>query len=187
MRNSLAIIVALGVLASLPARGETGLTLFCTTRDLPPGSQVWIEVEPQYQPQVAAGPDGGFRDSAPPQAAQTKHVWSFEVPASGVVAPASHHFNFPAGKNGTNFGSIYLKTRFKIDDPRGTRRPGYGDVTEVTLGMPVPDGATRLTRCLRLRDEGDRLTVETAADCLDETFEKARRSGNRVRMKAPGR
>lgn len=186
MRTPLATILGLGLLASLPAGAKTDLSLSCTTRGLTPGARVWIEVEAQYQPQDA----GSFRDAGPRRSAQAKHVWSFEVPQSGTVAPTSYQFTFPAEKDVPDpdrFGSIYLKTRFKIDDPRAAARRGFGEITEVTFGLPVPPGASWLSRCLRLHEEGDRLNVETAADCLDASFDKAGRSGHRVRMKAPAR
>ncbi|HYX26580.1 MAG TPA: hypothetical protein VFC23_20670, partial [Thermoanaerobaculia bacterium] len=167
-----------------------GLKLTCTTRNLAPGAHVWIEVEAQYQQQVAAGPSaGGFRDSASRRDAKTKHVWQFEVPASGEVVPESYEYQFPADvdwASSDHFGSIHLKTRFKIDNPRGPRRPGYGEVTEASFAMPVRAGSAQLSRCLRLHDEGDRLTVETAADCRDSTF-KARQGGYRVHMRPSSR
>ena len=161
-----------------------------STRDLAPGAHVWIEVETQYQQQIAGGPSaGGFRDSAPRREATTKHIWQFEVPASGEVAPESFEYQFPAANwtSSDHFGSIQLKTRFKIDDARGLRRTGYGEVGEVTFGMPVPPGSTQLSRCLRLHDEGNRLAVETAADCLDSTFNAARQGGHRVQMRLSSR
>jgi len=190
MRKALATIVGLSLLAVLPVHAAGGLKLTCTTRDLAPGSHVWIEVETQYQQQVAGGPSaGGFRDSAPRQEAKTKHIWQFEVPASGEVAPESFEYEFPAvdWTNADHFGSIQLKTRFKIDDPQGSRRIGYGEIGEVTFGMPVPAGSTQLARCLRLHDEGNRLTVETAADCRASTFKAARQGGHRVHMKPSSR
>jgi hypothetical protein len=186
MRRLLATLIGFGLLASIPAYAESRLKLTCTTRNLAPGAHVWIEVEAQYQQLVAGGPAaGGFRDSAPRRDANARHSWQFEVPATGEVAPASYEYQFPADVDWTNsghFGSIYLKTRFKIDNPRGPRRPGYGEVIEASFAMPVPAGAAQLSRCLRLHDEGNRLTVETAADCRDSTFDKARQGGYRVHM-----
>ncbi len=191
MRKTLVVIVGFSLLAALPAQAKNGLTLTCTTRSLAPGAHVWIEVEAQYQQQVAAGPAaGGFRDTAPRKSANAKHVWQFEVPANGEVTPESYEYQFPVDvdwKGSDHFGSIQLKTRFKIDNPRGPRRPGYGEVTEASFGMPVPAGSTQLSRCLRLHDEGNRLTVETAADCRESTFDKSRRGGYRVHMKPSSR
>jgi hypothetical protein len=188
MSKALAIIIGLVLVAATPVQAGGFLTLTCTTHDLAPGAHVWIEVEAQYQGQIAAGPAaGGFKDSAPRQGATTRHTWQFEVPASGEVAPESFEYQFPAADwaSSSHFGSIQLKTRFKIDDPQGKRRVGYGEVGEVTFGMPVPAGSTQLARCLRLRDEGDRLAVETAADCSDSTFDAARQGGHRVHLR-PG-
>lgn len=185
MKKTLATLLGFGLLAALPAHAKSGLTLTCITRDLVPGTHVWIEVEPQYQ-QMAAKAGGAFKDSAPRLSAKDKHVWQFEVPARGEVAPVSYEFTFPddvSRAQSDHFGSIYLKTRFKIDNPQGSPRAGYGEVNEMTFGMPVPAGATQLSRCLRLRDEGNRLTVETAADCRDSTFDQARLGGHRVHMK----
>lgn|SRR5947209_12584730 len=190
MRKVLATLIGFCLLVSIPAYAGSGLKLTCTTRNLAPGAHVWIEVEAQYQQQVAAGPSaGGFRDSASRRDAKTKHVWQFEVPASGEVVPESYEYQFPADvdwASSDHFGSIHLKTRFKIDNPRGPRRPGYGEVTEASFAMPVRAGSAQLSRCLRLHDEGDRLTVETAADCRDSTF-KARQGGYRVHMRPSSR
>ena len=56
----------------------------------------------------------------------------------------SYEFTFPddvSRAQSDHFGSIYLKTRFKIDNPQGSPRAGYGEVNEMTFGMPVPAGA----------------------------------------------
>lgn len=190
MRSTLAAIGSLTLLAAIPAPAETGLTLSCTARDLSPGARVWIEVEVQYQPLAAQSPsEGGFKDAGPGQAARAQHVWRFEVPANGEVTPSSYRFSIPVDRNwrgSDEFAALSLKTRFKIDDSSKAGRAGYGEVTEVTFGMPAPAGVTELSRCLRLRDDGYRLMVETAGSCLDEAFDARRRSGYRVRMKAPG-
>jgi hypothetical protein len=191
MRKTLAAIAGFGLLAALAAHAKGDLKLTCTTRDLPPGTHVWVEVEARYQQQVAGGPaEGGFRDASPTREVSAKHTWQFEVPASGEVTPQAFDYPLPMGANrakADSFGSIYLRTRFKVDDPRGSKRGGYGQETEVTFGMPSPAGATELARCLRFRDEGKRLKVETAADCQDASFEKARLGANRVHMKPSSR
>jgi hypothetical protein len=50
MRKSPVFVVAgLGLLAALPVLAAgTRLGVTCTTRDLPPGAHVWIEVVPEY-------------------------------------------------------------------------------------------------------------------------------------------
>jgi hypothetical protein len=188
MKKKLPTMIGVGLLsalAAMPSLAEGQLLLTCTARDLAPGSHVWIEVEAQYQEQIAAGPAaGGFVDSSPRRSADAPHIWQFDVPASGQIPTETYEYRFPPDVDWTSsghFGSIYLKTRFKIDAP-GAPRPGYGEVAEVTFGMPVPAGSTRLSRCLRLRDEGDRLRVETASDCRESTFDKARTGGTRVHM-----
>jgi len=176
MRKAL-FAVGFSLLASVPSYAVSGLKLTCTTKGLTPGSRVWIEVESEYQGMTVEGPaHGGFRDAGLPQTAKAKHVWQFEVPASGEAAPTTHNFEFPASvavASADHFGSVVLKTRFRIDDPKRLRQNGYGEVTEATFGLPAPAGATQLARCLRLRQDGDRLSVETAADCRDSTFSKA--------------
>jgi len=191
VRKALATMIGIGMLAAIPTFGKGGLNLTCTTSNLPPGARVWIEVEAQYQGVVAEPSAGGaLRDSGAPQSANAKHVWQFQVPPSGEVAPTSYELPLPAGvdqKSSDHLGSIYLKTRFKIDSPTGPQRAGYGEVQEMTFGMPVPPGKTQLARCLRLREDGDRLRVETAKDCRDSSFARAEQSGVRVHMNPPSR
>jgi hypothetical protein len=202
MRSLLAIIVGAALLAPLSARAET-LTITCTTRGLPPGARVWIEVQPEYHELAVPTPDDTtVRDSRPPVVAEAKHAWQFEVSAGGDVTPASHDFTFPAtvvwtssdrGRGGVPpraVPSIFLRTRFRIDTPEKPPRAGYGEVQEATLGMSIPPGATEMiTRCMRLRAEGDRLAVEIAADCSDASFAKAPGDGRmrvRLNMRPPG-
>jgi hypothetical protein len=179
------------MLVAVPSFGKNGLNLTCATRNLPPGSQVWIEVEALYQGVVADPKAGGaLRDSGAPQSATAKHVWQFRVPPSGDPVPASYELQFPASfaqKSADTLGSIYLKTRFKVDTPAGPGHAGYGEIQEMTFGMPVPPGATQLTRCLRLREDGDRLRVETAKDCRDSSFTQGEQRGVRVHMNTPSR
>ena len=188
MKRSCTLIVFLTLLAAIPALGETGLTLSCTTRDLSPDARVWVEVEVQYQALAPQAPSaGGFKDSGLAQAAKFKHAWQFEIPAGGEITSGSHRFSIPVDrdrKGSDEFASLSLKVRFKIDDPSKLGRPGFGEVTEVTFGMAAPAGVTELSRCLRLRDEGTRLMVETGETCLDEAFD---RSGYRVHVKPPRR
>ena len=138
----------------------------------------------EYQGQVALGPlEGGFKDAGPRQAAEAKYVWRFEVPEGGEATPSSHRFTIPvnrAGKGADELASLSLKTRFKIDDLSKAGRPGFGEVIETTFAMGAPAGVKELSRCLRLRDEGERLAVETAESCLDEAFD--RQGGGRVRV-----
>jgi hypothetical protein len=90
-------------------------------------------------------------------------------------------------KSSGQLGSIYLKTRFRIDNPAGPGRAGYGEIQEMTFGMPVPPGVTELARCVRLRQDGDRLRVEAAKDCSDFSFAQAEQSGVRVHRSPPSR
>jgi hypothetical protein len=183
-----AIFAGFSLLAAVPSYAVSGLKLTCATQGLTPGSRVWVEVDPQYQGMAVGGPaHGGFREAGSPQTANAKHVWNLEVPASGEAVLSSYNFEFPASvalASADHFGSVLLKVRFRIDDPKRPHQNGYGEVTEATFEMPAPAGATGLTRCLRLRQDGERLNVETAADCRDSTFDKAARSATRVHMPA---
>jgi hypothetical protein len=187
MRKPLFVSIGLVLLLGSAAQAAV-LTLSCTTRDLAPGSHVWLEVEPVSQQETAAGPSrGGFRDTAQPRSAG-KHIWRFEVSASGKSAAEPFDFQFPPDLDWakSDLGSIYLKTRFKIDQP-GAKRPPFGELTELTLAMPVRPGATEVARCLRFHDEGQRLMVETAADCSEAAFDKASHGGYRLRMRSNSR
>ena len=172
MRNGLAALVGLGFLSALPAGAATGLKVECAARDLPGGAHVWIEVVPEYG-QTVMPP--GTREVAAAQAAKGESVWRFDVPAGGNVTPIAHEFSFPvdiARTGGDRLGSIHLKARFRVDVPSGKDLPGAGEIQEATLAMPVPAGSAPLTRCVRLRAVGERLMLETAADCQDTSFGK---------------
>jgi hypothetical protein len=187
MKKALFAILSFGLLAALPSYALSGLKLTCTTEGLSPGARVWLEVEPQFQATTAGDPaQGGFKDAGAPEPADGKYVWQFQVPASGERASLTHRFGFPthvALKSGAPSGSVLLKTRFRIDDPARPHHNGYGEIIEQTFAMPAPTGVTELSRCLLLRQEGDHLTVGTAADCRDSTFAKAAKSGVRIRGK----
>jgi hypothetical protein len=88
-----------------------------------------------------------------------------------------------ASASGSSLGTILLKTRFRIDDPARPHQNGYGEIIEQTFPMPAPAGISELSRCLLVRQDGDRLTVGTAADCRESTLAKAERSGIRVHKK----
>lgn len=184
-----ALIVILGLLSTLPSYAVSGLKLTCTFQGLTPGARVWLEVEPQYQGTAVGDPArGGFKDVGPAQAADAKHVWQFQVPVDGGASASAYRFEFPPNvASGDRFGSILLKTRFRIDDPARPRQNGYGEVIEQTFAMPTPAGATELSRCLLVRQDGDRLTVGTAADCRDSTFAKTERNGIKIRKGTSGK
>jgi hypothetical protein len=162
------------LVAGLPASAATNLKLQCGARDLTPGAHVWMEVLPEYH--QAAMAQGG-QDSGVLQEAKGESVWQFDVPASGQVAPIPHDFTFPVDLDRTSsdpVGFIKLKTRFRVDHPAGQDKVGYGEIYEATLAMPVSAGTAPLSRCLRLRELGYKMTLETAADCLDSSFGKRR-------------
>jgi len=170
MRKRLGFFFGVCLAAVLPASAATNLKLQCLARDLTPGAHVWVEVRPEYH--QAAMAQGG-QESGVLQVATGESVWQFDVPASGQVAPISHDFTFAVDLDRTSsdpVGFIKLETRFKVDHPTGQDKVGYGEVYEATLAMPVSPGTAPLARCLRLREVGDRMIVETAADCLDASF-----------------
>ncbi len=172
MRSKI-VAAVVGLVAVLPACAATNLRLQCVVRDLAPGAHVWVEVQPEYH---QAAMSAGGQDEGVLQEAKGESVWQFDVPAGGRVGPISHDFAFPADLDRTStdpVGFIKLKTRFKIDHPTGQDKVGYGEVYEMTLAMPVPAGTAPLSRCLRLREVGDKMIAETAADCLDSSFGKS--------------
>jgi hypothetical protein len=132
---------------------------------------------------VGGPSQGGFRDKGALQKTTAKHEWQLEVPVSGVLSPSTYRFELPASVESASrdhFGSIVLRTRFRIDDPARRHQSGYGEVIEQSFAIPAPAGATELTRCLFLRQEGDHLRVGTAADCRDSTLDRSGRSGFRA-------
>jgi hypothetical protein len=83
----------------------------------------------------------------------------------------------------TSSSAILLTVRFRIDDPTRRKQNGYGDVFEQTFTVSAPSGMKDISRCLHLRQEGERLTVGVAADCRDSSYAASRQGGLRV----PGR
>ena len=182
MRKISAILVGLGILAAWPARADTPLKVDFTVRGMAPGAHVWLEVRPEYRQvgsqRTSSELDG---DSALLATAQGESVWQLDVPADGSAPPESHVFTFPLDLDRTatdHQGIILLKIRFKIDAAAGQQKTegyaGYGQLHELTLAMPVPNGAAPLERCFRLREAGNRLVAETAANCLDSSFAKSK-------------
>lgn len=176
---ALVILVGASLLTAVPTYPLSWLSLSCTTKGLTPGSRVLVEVQPEYQPQaVGKSYKKGIQNVGAPQLATTQHAWHFVVPASGVVSPSAHLFEFPTGvaaRSSDHFGSVYLKIRFKVDDPRRTGERGYGKVRTVIFGMPARAGVNLLSRCLRFRPKNRGLRVEMAEDCRDATFAAAAR------------
>ena len=173
MRRQLGIVLGMTLAAALPASAATSLKLQWLARDLAPGAHVWVEVRPEYHQGAMAQ---GGQDSGVLQEAKGESVWQFDVPTSGQVAPISHDFTFAVDldrKSSDPVGIIKLRTRFRVDHPTGQEKVGYGEVYEAILSMPVLPGAAPLSRCLRLREAGERMIVETAADCLDASFAKS--------------
>jgi hypothetical protein len=175
MRKTSAILLGLGFLAAFPAWADTALNLEFAVRDLAPGAHVWLEVRPEYgqigEPGTASDLES---DAAPLVSAQGESVWDLVVPANGSASPGARMFSFPLDFDRTSAerkGMIRLKILFRIDAAAGTQKadgyPGYGQLHELTLAMPVPRGGAPLERCLRLREAGKRLFAETAANCLD--------------------
>ena len=181
------VVAGLGLLATLPALAAgTRLSVTCTTRDLPPGAHVWVEVVPEYYQTTTPAAASLGEENSPPEQATGEFVWAFDVPAGGEVAPLAHDFTFPVELDRTSrdhVGSIRLKARFKIDLPSQQQRGAYGEVIEATFGMPVLPGNAPLSRCLRLREGSSKLLAETAPDCRDATFASLRRGEHRIRVK----
>jgi hypothetical protein len=191
VRIGLATLLGFGLLAALPAHADNGLELTCITRGLAPGATVWMDVEAQYQrvhPSRSTA-NRGFHNSAQPEGASDHYVWRLTVPANGEATPGVYRFEFPVEVTSTEpdrFGAIYLKTRFRIDESGARKRAAaYGEVHEVTLAMSVPPGAVQLSRCMRLREVGDDLKLELAADCRDSSFAKSGQGGTRLHVTLP--
>jgi hypothetical protein len=175
-RRQLTTAFGLGCwLVAWSAVAATGLRVEVVTRDLAPGTKVWLEVQPAYhQLMRPASPAEKALDSGVLQQAKGESIWQFDT--SGKDSPIAHDFSFPVDLDQTtgsgHLGVIMLETRFRIDAPGSEERVGYGRVHEMTFAMPVL-GAAPLTRCLRLREAGGRLLVESAVDCRDSSFKKS--------------
>ena len=179
MRRALLILIGLVLLPGLSAHAAgTELSLTCITRDLPAGAQVWLQVEPEHYQTPAPAPASLGGESSAPEQASGDSIWQFEVPASGSAPPSTHKFTFPTNLEPTSaksVSSIRLKIRFKVDAPG--RQGAYGEVITATLGMPVLANKLPLSRCVRLREDSDKLILESAPDCSDSSFASLGRNG----------
>jgi hypothetical protein len=184
VRIGLRILIGLALLPGLPAHAAgTELNLSCVTKDLPAGAQVWLQVEPEYYQTPAPTPASLGAPSSAPEPASGASTWQFAVPAGGSAPPSTHTFTFPADLQPTSaktIGSIRLKASFKVDAPG--QQGAYGEVIKADLGMPVLANDAPLARCLRLREEGNKLILESAPDCRDSSFGK----NVRILLKQPG-
>ena len=179
MRKGLLLLIGLVLLPGLPAHAAgTDLSLTCITRNLPAGARVWLQVEPEHYQTPAPTPASLGEESSAPEQASGDSIWQFEVPASGSAPPSTHKFTFPTNLEPTSaksVSSIRLKIRFKVDAPG--RQGAYGEVITATLGMPVLANKLPLSRCVRLREDSDKLILESAPDCSDSSFASLRRNG----------
>jgi hypothetical protein len=187
MRKGLMILIGLVLLSGLPAHAAgTDLSLTCITRDLPAGARVWLQVEPEHYQTPAPTPASLGEESSTPEPASGDSIWQFEVPASGSAPPSTHKFNLPTDLERTtsarSVSSIHLKIRFKVDAPG--RQGAYGEVITATFGMPVLANNLPLSRCVRLREDSDKLILESAPDCSDSSFASFRRNG-RILVRQP--
>ncbi len=183
MRRALRILIGLALLPSLlPAHAAgTELNLSCVTKDLPAGAKVWMQVEPEHYQAPAPTPVSLGEVSNTAEPARGESIWQFEVPADGAAPPTMHRFTFPTDLQPTSANSvtsIRLKVSFKVDAPG--RQGAYGEVIQANLGMPVLANNVPLSRCLRLREDKNKLILESAPDCSDASFVSLGHSGRIV-------
>jgi hypothetical protein len=184
VRRSCTALAGLAIAAAVPARAETPLKIDFLVRDLPPGAHVRFEVHPEYRRMMLRGAAAKLDDaSAVASEARGEAVWELDVPESGSTAPEAHVFSFPIemDRSATDRKEIIrLGITFQIEPAFGREKPGayagYGQPHEIVLAMPVPRSSAPLERCLRLRQAGDRLVAESAADCEEASFAKSKAS-----------
>jgi hypothetical protein len=120
-RKQLTTACGLGcLLVAWPAIAATGLKVEVVTRDLAPGTKVWLEVQPEYHQMMhPASPSEKVIDSGVLQQAKGESIWQFD--ASESDSPISHDFSFPVDLDRTTGSGhlrvIMLETRFRIDAP----------------------------------------------------------------------
>lgn len=186
MRIGLRILLGLALLPSLPAHAVgSELTLTCITKNLPAGAKVWLQVEPEHYQTSAPTPASLGEASSAAEPASGASIWQFEVPAGGSAPPSTHTVTFPTDLQPTtanSISSIRLKVSFKVDAPG--QQGAYGEVIQANLGMPVL-GNVPLSRCLRLREDGNRLILDSAPDCSDTSFANVGHNG-RILVRQPG-
>jgi len=186
MRRGLRILIGLALLPSLPAHAAgTELNLSCITKDLPAGAKVWLQVEPEHYQTPAPTPASLGDVSNTPEPARGDSIWQFEVPAGGSAPPTTHKFTFPTDLQPTSangVSSIRLKVSFKVDSPG--QQGAYGEVIQANLGMPVLANNVTLSRCLRLREDRNKLILESAPDCSDASFASLGHNG-RILVRQP--
>jgi hypothetical protein len=187
VRIGFRILIGLALLPCLPAHASgTELNLTCITKDLPAGAKVWMQVEPEhYQTPVPISASLGEVPSAPEPASGTS-IWQFEVPAGGSAPPSTHKLTFPADLQPTSansVSSIRLKVSFKVNAPG--QQGAYGEVIQAQLGMPVLASNGPLSRCLRLREDGNKLILDSAPDCSDASFANLGHNGRMILVRQP--
>jgi hypothetical protein len=186
MQIGLRILIGL-VLLPCPAHAAgTELNVSCVTKDLPAGAHVWLQVEPEHYNTPAPTPASLGEASSSPEPASGDSIWQFDVPGGGSAAPSTHTFTFPTDLQPTRskvVSSIRLKTSFKVDAP-GQQDP-YGEMMQANFGLPILNNNAPLARCLRLRADGNKLILESAADCSDAAFASHGHNG-RILVRPPG-
>ena len=185
MRRGLWILIGLVLLPSLAHAAGTELNLTCTTKDLPAGAHVWLQVEPEHYRSTAPTPASLGEVSGAPEPASGDSTWQFEVPVDGSAPPSTHKFTFPTDLQPTSaksVSSIRLKVSFKVDAPG--HQGAYGEVIQANLGMPVLANNASLSRCMRLREDRNKLILESAPDCSDASFANLGHDG-RILVRQP--
>lgn len=193
MRQTFAALIGLAILAAAPSRAGTPLKVDFLVRDLPPGAHVRFEVYPEYRQMMLRGVAARVDDaSVVTSEARGEAVWELDAPESGSTAPEAHVFSFPVemDRSATDRKEIIrLGITFQIEPVSGREKAGgyagYGQPHAIVLAMPVPRSSAPLERCLRLRQVGDRLVAESAADCQETSFAKSKTS--RISKPAPSR
>jgi hypothetical protein len=186
VRIRLWILIGFALLPGLPAHAaETELNLSCITKDLPAGAKVWLQVEPEHYQTPAPTPASLGDVSNTPEPARGDSIWQFEVPAGGSAPSTTHRFTFPTDLQPTSansVSSIRLKVSFKVDAPG--QQGAYGELIHANLAMPVLANNLPLSRCVRLREDSDKLILESAPDCSDSSFATLGRK-DRIRVTHP--
>lgn len=182
MRQTFAALIGLAILAAAPSRAETPLKVDFLVRDLPPGAHLRFEMHPEYRQMMLRGVAARLDDaSVVTSDARGEAVWELDVPESGSTVPEAHVFSLPVDmdRSATDRKEIIrLGITFQIEPVSGREEAGgyagYGQPHAIVLAMPVPRGPAPLERCLRLRQVGDRLVAESAADCQEASFAKSK-------------
>jgi hypothetical protein len=166
------VLLAHAFFMAAPAAAATVVRM-SVTGQLPAGMHVKAEIGAEFQlvPRVLDGKEAEA-DQATYRRAAKSSTWEFDVPVDGRVPERRFDIEFPADLGqvpGSSIGVMTLPIHLWMSSGANAAEKDY------TFAVPYPAAGTQLIeRCVRISGNIDRLGVETAPDCKDESFLRMR-------------